>query len=80
MSRMQGSNGQGDQQEPHGVCRNIFEGIMIESGDPRVERWMQRVADEMEEIKEREGGLGGQSRGLSAFGQRLADSLNLKTR
>ena len=28
---------------------------MIQARDPRVERWMQKLADEMEAIKEKEG-------------------------
>ena len=40
--------GRGANRNHTGVCRKRFEGIMIESGDPRVERWMQRMADEME--------------------------------
>ena len=47
--------GRGTNRNHTGVCRQRFEGIMIESGDPRVERWMQRMAEEMGEIKEREG-------------------------
>ena len=47
--------GRGTTRNRTGACRKRFEGLMIESGDPRVGRWMQRMAEEMEAIKEREG-------------------------
>ena len=37
------------------VCRSRFEDMLVQARDPRIERWMHRLADEMEAMKEREG-------------------------